>query len=212
MTKNSQTELGLYYTTKERESSGTLPSWRRPIWNVYIVWLVVMAFVLAWYENCGNWWFPCSPDPLRARMTICHNVYAGQTEGLLRGSLAPSFTPGPALRAIENAHHGGVEWPCHPYNVAYYKGRYYLYHGVVPVVTLFLPQRFMLEAYIPKHLAAVMFFIVTLAAQIWFTWRLLAHRLSGLPRWHYHAGAVMWSLSLPGPYVLCGRGFLRGGK
>lgn len=178
-----------------------------PGWRAYAVWLFVIGLIVAWYASCGTMTFPCSPDPLRARATIYHNLYAHQTEGFLRGSLALSLTPGAALRALPNPYDGVSHWPYHPYDVAYYKGRFYMYHGVAPVITLFLPVRLVCGVYLPENLAAVLIFVGALAAQLWLVWTVLRRWLPGAPGWYYHGAALALGLTLPVPYIMTGAAF-----
>ncbi|HXQ82327.1 MAG TPA: GtrA family protein [Opitutaceae bacterium] len=62
--------------------------------------------------------------------------------GFRKGSLALDAKVPDALIASKNPYDPAVRPPgVAPHDVSYYKGRYYLYFGVVPVVTLFWPFR-----------------------------------------------------------------------
>jgi len=95
------------------------------------------------------------------------NQYEMMAEMMLKGQVFFDYQPNPELLTMENPYdfHARVEnhtvdeyW-----DHAYYKGKFYMYFGVVPEVTLFLPYRFLtgqnLNTYHATQLYVALFII-----------------------------------------------------
>ncbi len=101
------------------------------------------------------------PPQYALRFTKANGDYYNLlTDGFLAGRLGLSIDPPPALVALADPYDpvqrqqlGGIDM----HDVAYYKGRYYLYFGVAPVVTLFLPFRWLTGVHFPQNFATVLF-------------------------------------------------------
>lgn len=68
-------------------------------------------------------------------------LYALSARGLLSGHTHLALEPDPAFLALPNPYDPAANGPYRLHDAAYYHGHYYLYHGVVPVIGLFLPYR-----------------------------------------------------------------------
>jgi hypothetical protein len=88
------------------------------------------------------------------------DYYHQLTDGFLAGRLGFRNDPPPELVAladpydpVQRAQAGNVG----AHDATYYQGRYYLYFGVAPAVTLFLPFKLLTGLHFPQNLATVLF-------------------------------------------------------
>lgn len=78
--------------------------------------------------------------------------------GFQKGSLALDIEVADALKASKNPYDPAMRSPgSAPHDVSYYKGRFYLYFGVVPVVLLFWPFRALTGCDLSMTCAAVIY-------------------------------------------------------
>ncbi|MEN9661735.1 MAG: hypothetical protein RL324_684 [Verrucomicrobiota bacterium] len=112
---------------------------------------------------CTSWFYgyigipPVYPATFEKQNRDYYNLLTG---GFLSGHLSLSTEPPPALVAladpydpVQRAAAGDVGM----HDVTYYKGRYYLYFGVAPALTLFVPFKALTGYYFPQNLATVLF-------------------------------------------------------
>ncbi|MCX7848387.1 MAG: hypothetical protein N2595_10205, partial [bacterium] len=189
------------------EHSGRSSTTSAPSRCAYWLWMCSIALVLAFYATRGTLRFPFSSDPLRARDSAYHNVYALLVEGFLSGQLALSLTPAPALAAADDPYDLVKHAHRYPYDVSYYKGKFYTYYGVAPVLTLFLPVRVLLGTHVPLNCAAWLFAVIGIGVQLWLAWRIMREHLPGTPRGYYHAAALALAFSIPIPYEMTSAAF-----
>ncbi len=85
-----------------------------------------------------------------------YDYYNYLVSGFRKGSLALDITVPPALIAAKNPYDpAGRPAGIAPHDVSYFKGHYYLYFGVVPVVTLFWPFRILAGCDLSMTYAAI---------------------------------------------------------
>jgi hypothetical protein len=84
-----------------------------------------------------------------------NDFYAYQTEALLSGHLALSLKPDPHLASLENPYEGAQNLPYRVQDLSYYKGRYYSYFGVGPIIYLLAPWRLVTGRYVTQSAATV---------------------------------------------------------
>lgn len=96
------------------------------------------------------------------------------------------------------------------WDTAYYRGRYYVYYGIAPVLLLLLPFKVITRYYLPTAVAVLLFVIVALAAmlfsyrkivEIWFPDTDLLTFLSGAVACAF-ASNLMWLCGRPYFYEL----------
>lgn len=88
------------------------------------------------------------------------DYYSYLVDGFLSGQLAMKVDPDPGLATLSNPYDPGQRAQSgHPgwHDVTYYKGRYYLYFGVAPALTLFLPFRVLTGLHLSEIMASVIF-------------------------------------------------------
>ena len=104
-----------------------------------------------------------------------HNQYELLTESFLEGHLYLDYDVDPKLEALSNpydyqvrkANDISVHW-----DSAYYKGRYYVYFGVVPVILLFLPVKLITGITLPT-ITVTRIFVIFIILGIYFLFKML---------------------------------------
>ena len=89
--------------------------------------------------------------------------------GMLKGQLSLDVPPNPFLDALEDPYKPANRVGHGMHDASYYKGKFYIYFGVTPVIVLFLPFRLLTGTYLAENYAVVIFAIVGLLA----AWALL---------------------------------------
>lgn len=84
--------------------------------------------------------------------------YPGLTESLLKGELTLPVKPGEGLLKAANPYQPGRNYP-YVWDASYYQGKYYIYFGITPVLTLFLPFRVLAQRPLPTHFALLTFLV-----------------------------------------------------
>ena len=142
------------------------------------VFLLCMTVVFLLSGGYGNNAFYADPGRLFYPEPDNRDAYMMQTDALLKGQLHLDITPSKELLALENPYdphqREGVEYV---WDFAFYKGQYYSYFGVVPVVLLLLPIRLITGQFLSTYWAA--FFLgLAAAAALAFLYRKLVFRFA----------------------------------
>jgi hypothetical protein len=90
------------------------------------------------------------------------NYYPLLAEGFQAGHLWLPVDPPPALAKLSDPYDPAQRQQAglaDLHDVSYFHGRYYLYFGVAPVLTVFLPFRVLTGSYFPQELATILFCI-----------------------------------------------------
>lgn len=77
--------------------------------------------------------------------------------GLLKGQLSLDMEADPALAEMADPYNPTARGPHGLHDASYYKGKYYIYFGITPVLLLYLPFHVLTGSYLTDH-AAVMIF------------------------------------------------------
>ena len=125
-------------------------------------WVVVCLIVLAFY----SWTVTSSSDPSdwewgpKTGELPAHpgpeNYYHLLTMGFLSGHLSLPIAPKPELLALQNPF-GPEGAGLRLQDASLYHGKYYLYYGPTPAVTLFLPWRLISGRGMPQSLAVLLY-------------------------------------------------------
>jgi putative flippase GtrA len=143
----------------DEDPAASRSSWHRLSW---LLAFVGIAALLAW-TSLGDWTLP----PLGPRQNDYFNYLVS---GFRKGSLALDLAVPPELVAAKNPYSPAGRPPgIAPHDVSYFHGHYYLYFGVVPVVTLFWPFRALVGCDLSMTYAAIAYAIgaFCLAAWLW---------------------------------------------
>jgi hypothetical protein len=121
--------------------------------------------------------------------------YGAQTEGFLRGQLNVTIAPAPELLALKDPYDPVANGPYRVHDMTLWRGSYYLYYGVAPVLIFFLPFK-LLTGWYPTEGCAVAFFCsVGLGVGL---------AVLGAVRRRYFPKAPEWALALGGGVLTWG--------
>jgi hypothetical protein len=101
---------------------------------------------------------------------------------LLKGQLHLEVEPRPELFALTEPYHPGRNAPYRLHDASLYRGHYYLYFGVVPALTAFVPWRLAGLGDLPEPAAAVAFSFVGFVFSALLLRHLLTRHLPAPPR------------------------------
>jgi putative flippase GtrA len=184
----------------------TASSWHR---LALLLAAVGVSALLAW-TSLGKWELPQTGPREQDYFNLL-------VRGFRKGSVALDVEVPEALKASRNPYDPAVR-PAGvaPHDVSYYKGRYYLYFGVVPVVTLFWPFRALTGFDLSMAYAAVAYGVGAFWVVAWLWLRIvrdlfpragLATKLGGLMALGLAGGelvlvrrASFWEIPIAGGY------------
>lgn len=142
--------------------------------------IVALALVLALYA----WTASTSAGTFPTELSLKgRDYYNHLTDAFLHGQIALLVEPPPELLALQDpydrAQYAAVE-PLPPHDMSLFEGRYYVYWGPTPVLTLFLPARLLLLGNDLSERAALVIFsfaglLVSLALLRYAARRFLPH-------------------------------------
>jgi hypothetical protein len=107
------------------------------------------------------------------------NYYHLMTDALVSGQLSLKIDPNPELLKLPDPYDSATNQPYRLTDLSLYKGRYYFYWGLGPIVLLFGPCFVLTGTYPSEALASALFAI---GCQACMTWLLLACRRAYFPR------------------------------
>ncbi len=108
------------------------PNPRVPRWNWLLLWLMIAIFA-------GYYYWTIHPDPSQPIPKF--GLYSMVADAIANGQTSLLVTPRPELLALPNPYDPVRNVRYRMHDVSLYKGRYYVYFGVAPVVVLYLPYR-----------------------------------------------------------------------
>jgi len=126
------------------------------------------------------------------------------TDALLHGQLHLRVEPDPGLFELSEPYEPGRNARVRLHDASLYRGRYYLYFGVVPAVTLFAPWRLLRLGELPEGLGATLFATFGLAFWVLLLRELVRRHLPQTPRWARLVGVATLGLSSVVPFALRG--------
>jgi len=95
------------------------------------------------------------------------DYYGYATDAIASGHLALKIEPRPELKALSNPYSGTLNQPYRVLDLSYFKGRYYFYWGLAPVVLLFGPVHLVTGQFVAEPVAGAAFGTVALACLGW---------------------------------------------
>jgi hypothetical protein len=93
--------------------------------------------------------------------------YQELTAGLLAGHLYLPRAPDSRLTSLTDPYDPALNAPYRIPNLSYYRGHYYLYLGIAPALTLFLPVHLLTGLYLTQHAAIAILCGLGSAAGLW---------------------------------------------
>ncbi len=121
-------------------------------WAHYAVASVLLALIFWFYL-----WTVGQGKILAIGTTQPNPYYNGLADAFAAGHVSLPLAPHPALLALADPYDPDANAPYRLHDASLYKGKYYLYFGVTPVVLLFLPFRALTTGHLPMNAAAALF-------------------------------------------------------
>jgi hypothetical protein len=125
---------------------------------------ILGLFVIAWLLYSWTARSDGMPFAFERRTTDYYNLL---TDGFLAGHLYFPVTPDPKLLQLADPYDPVQNNPYRPHDVSLYRGKFYLYFGAAPAVTLLLPFRLLTDMRIPENLAVAIFLFAGLVVSYW---------------------------------------------
>jgi len=147
-----------------------------------VILAAIVGFSYVWTAlQPSNSWVISSKDP--------NGYYPIETAGFRSGHLYAEITPHPALVALKDPYDPVANAPYRVHDMSLYKGHYYLYYGVTPVLVLFWPVVLLTGQYLSEPFAVALF----CSAGVWTGMALLlAIRRRHFPRAPFAALLAGW--------------------
>ena len=168
---------------------------RRPEWLLRgVVLLVILAVA---------WFYLWTVKSAAARLDLTgqkNDYYNLLVDGFLDGHLYMKADPDPQLLALAPAQRPGNA----PFKLdaSLYRDRYYLYFGVAPVVTLYVPYALLTGHDLPEAGAAVFFLLVAFVMATAWWWEVRRRFFPGLHGFWFVMGVVALGLCTAAPSTL----------
>ncbi len=102
--------------------------------------------------------------------SVAVEPYQELTKGIMAGNLSLPRVPDQRLVALANPYDPEQNAPYRVANLSYFKGRYYLYLGIAPVLTLFVPVHWLTGLFLTQRAAIAVFCGLGSTAGIWLLW------------------------------------------
>jgi hypothetical protein len=117
-----------------------------------LAWIAVSAFIFTFYY----WTATSSYHPFQPRNSRT-DFYNLLTDGFLAGHLYLPVAPAPELVALKDPYDPARNEKYRLHDASLYKNRYYLYFGLAPAVTLYLPWRLATGKSVSEDIAVTLF-------------------------------------------------------
>lgn len=123
-------------------------------------------------------------------------------EGFLNGKLHFLVEPRPELLALDDPYEPSQNMPYRWHDASLYKGKYYMYFGITPLLVLYLPFHLLTNMNMPDKLASTIFMFGSL---LWCTLILLHIKntyFRAVPKWLVLISVLVLGLSIPTPFIV----------
>lgn len=114
--------------------------------------LALLFLAAAWFYA----WAPAT-YPVRWTSKSAEGLYSELTAAYLHGHLHLAREPAPGLLALTDPYDPANNAPYRINDLSYFEGRYFLYHGAAPVLTLLAPFRLLTGRYLTDPAAVLIF-------------------------------------------------------
>ena len=124
------------------------------------------------------------------------------TDAFLAGQTSLLEGPSPELLSLPDPYDSAANQPYRKHDFSLYKGRYYLYFGATPAVTLFAPFRLLTTTALPQRLGALYFAFLAFVVACLLLKMLLAELLPRTRRWMYYTACCVLGFVNSFPHLL----------
>ena len=143
-----------------------------------VLYIVVMALIV--------WFYFWTIDPHYERNileTTGNGYYNLLTRGFLKGQTSLDRQVEPAILALKNPYDPLQRAGLGMHDASYFKGRYFIYFGVTPVLTLFAPVKILTGNFIDERLGILFFSIAGFLFSVLLLFSLQRTCFCGAPKW-----------------------------
>ena len=110
---------------------------------------------------------------------------AMQADALLAGQLYLKVKPNPALLHLADPYDPKQYGPYHLIDLSFYRGRYYSYFGIAPVVALFVPWQIITGTHLTDEAGAALFTITGFVLSVLLLRSIRRHYFAAAPPWAF---------------------------
>ncbi len=122
-------------------------------------------------------------------------------DGLLKGQVNFPVEVNPNLLTLSDPYDPAQNGPYRLHDMAYYKGKFYLYYGVSPALILFLPFRILFGAPLPEN-TAIMIFLFGGLIFSYLTISSVSKKYFNIPNWMLYFSIPVMALASVAPFML----------
>ena len=150
---------------------------RYSLWRRAILWMMLVVFARYYY------WI-VRPDPSQPLREI--GLYSLLTDAFRHGQASLTLAPAPQLLALPDPYDPVQNAPYRIHDASLYKGRYYIYFGPAPVISLYLPYLLVTGEFLPDRIGTWVFATAAYGMACLLLKLLLARWWPQLPRWMFY--------------------------
>jgi tetratricopeptide (TPR) repeat protein len=177
-------------------SSGEASHWN-PKWTPYAILAGACALVFGVYVCTAHTSYLAS-----ASLNAADSYYNLLTQGFRAGQLNLKKSVPPSFARLADPYDRAANSPYGLLDLSYYNGKFYLYFGVTPALTLFWPYAALTGHYLAQKNAAVIFCLVGFLASASLLWTLWRRYFAEVSVVVVAAGALALGLATFTPYLL----------
>ena len=141
-------------------------------WWTFVTITAVLLGALAYQASDGRIFTPTA-----------EGYYEFATDALTSGQLQLKVVPRPELMQLSDPYNSALNQPYREIDLSLYRGRYYFYWGLTPVVLFFLPCYLLTGHFASEALACAFFATVALASGGWLLLAMRRHHFAGVAGW-----------------------------
>lgn len=161
---------------------------------IFILLLGVILVHYTWTTTYCKWTFD-----LNANHGGYYNLLK---DSLLKGHLYLPIDPRPELLALPDPYDPASNGPYRLHDASLYNGKYYLYFGITPVITLFLPYFLLTNHNMPYNLAVLLFSFGGFIFAVGILFSIIRRYFAAAPRWIFLLSVTVLGFANFAPYNL----------
>ncbi len=131
-----------------------------------------------------------------------HNYYNILTESFIKGNLYLPFEPTTEFLKSQDPYNPAKRQGYFPWDTAFYKGKFYLYFGITPILTLYLPYMLTTGKYLSDYLATLIFMFGSVIWATLFLKLVFYKNFKKIPQWMFLTIVSVIGFANVAPYLL----------